>query len=260
MEGKTSIATQLALADARDGEKVVLIEADLRRPGIAASDGVAGGAVRSEMGLTNYLVSVGERGSDPRAASAVPEPARDLVGADPAEPDRRCCDPNGFGALIQLLRSRYDRIIIDTPPVSVGADASVIASRVDAVLYVIDATKTSPTSARAGLNQLEKVHASVAGVVVNRTSVPSFRGYYPPPSSLQVSRSAEPPGKSRRGPAYRFDMTVQDRLLGTWPVLAGVALAGLWPLTAYAFSPCCCPQPWCWRSRPRRSRAGRSTG
>jgi capsular exopolysaccharide synthesis family protein len=196
VEGKTSVATHLALADAADGEKVVLIEADLRRPGLAATM-TAGGAVRSEVGLTNYLVS---SASEEQILVPHPQfPNLHVVWSGPTPPNpTSLLRSERLGHLIHSLQSRYDRIIIDTPPVSVGADASVVASRVDAVLYVIDATKTSRTSARAGLNQLANVHANVVGVVVNRTSVRSFRGYYPAPSQLQVTRSSEPGQESQR--------------------------------------------------------------
>jgi succinoglycan biosynthesis transport protein ExoP len=196
VEGKTSVATHLALADAADGEKVALIEADLRRPGLAATL-VASGAVRSEVGLTNYLVSAARE--DEILVPHPQFPNLHVIWSGPTPPNpTSLLRSEQLGVLLQSLQSRYDRIIIDTPPVSVGADASVIAPRVDSVLYVIDATKTSRTSARAGLNQLDNVHANVVGVVVNKTSVPSFRAYYPAPAPLQVSPASEPPPESQR--------------------------------------------------------------
>jgi tyrosine-protein kinase len=198
VEGKTSVATHLALADAADGEKVALVEADLRRPGLAATL-VASGAVRSEVGLTNYLVSAASEDE-----ILVPHPQFPNLhviwsGPTPQNPTTLLRSEQ-LSTLLHSLQSRYDRIIVDTPPVSVGADASVIASRVDSVLYVIDATKTSRTAARAGLNQLANVHANVVGVVVNKTVVPSFRAYYPAPSPLQApAAGAGPPEPQRTG-------------------------------------------------------------
>lgn len=196
VEGKTSVATHLALADAADGEKVALIEADLRRPGLAGTL-VASGAVRSEVGLTNYLVSAA--GEDEILVPHPQFPNLHVIWSGPTPPNpTSLLRSERLDRLVHSLQSRYDRVILDTPPVSVGADASVIASRVDSVLYVIDATKTSRTSARAGLNQLANVHANVLGIVVNKTSVPSFRSYYPAPAPLQVSPASEAPPESQR--------------------------------------------------------------
>jgi capsular exopolysaccharide synthesis family protein len=197
VEGKTSVATHLALADAVDGERVVLIEADLRRPGLAATL-VASGAVRSEVGLTNYLVS--SAGEDEILVPHPQFPNLHVIWSGPTPPNpTSLLRSERLTTLLNSLQTRYDRIIVDTPPVSVGADASVIASRVDSVLYVIDATKTSRTSARAGLNQLANVQANVVGLVVNKTVVPSFRAYYPAPSGLMAPPSAAPPESRRSG-------------------------------------------------------------
>jgi capsular exopolysaccharide synthesis family protein len=203
VEGKTSVATHLALADAADGEKVVLIEADLRRPGLAATL-VASGAVRSEVGLTNYLVS---SASEDEILVPHPQfPNLHVIWSGPTPPNpTTLLRSEQLATLLHSLQTRYDRIIVDTPPVSVGADASVIASRVDSVVYVIDATKTSRTAARAGLNQLANVHANVVGIVVNKTAVTSFRAYYPAPGGFEIQAassapaSAAPPESRRSG-------------------------------------------------------------
>src|SRR5207237_6900305 len=88
-----------------------------------------------------------------------------------------------LGDFLQSLRLRYDRIIIDTPPVSVGADASVVSSRVDGTLYVIDARNTTRSNGVAGLNQLRKVRARVLGVVLNNTECQSPGGDYGAPAA-----------------------------------------------------------------------------
>jgi capsular exopolysaccharide synthesis family protein len=201
VEGKTSVATHLALADAVDGEKVALIEADLRRPGLAATL-VASGAVRSEVGLTNYLVSAATE--DEILVPHPQFPNLHVVWSGPTPPNpTSLLRSDQLTTLLRSLQSRYDRIIVDSPPVSVGADASVVASRVDSVLYVIDATKTTRTSARAGLNQLANVHANVVGIVVNKTVVPSFRTYYPATSPFQVPPASSSPPESQRSGRLR---------------------------------------------------------
>jgi capsular exopolysaccharide synthesis family protein len=176
VEGKTSIATQLAVTDALDGEKVVLVEADLRRPGIATSF-ASQGVERSETGLTHHLVrSVSE---DQIIATHPRYPSLDIIWSGPIPPNPTgLLRSDAFARLIQSLRSRYDRIIVDTPPVSVGADASVTAAQVDATLYVVDARGTSKSRAQSGLNQLKKVRANVLGIVLNNAAMETPSTYY----------------------------------------------------------------------------------
>jgi tyrosine-protein kinase len=176
VEGKTSIATQLAVTDALDGEKVVLIEGDLRRPGIATSF-ASFGLERSEVGLTNHLVrSVSE---DQIIASHPSYPTLDIIWSGPIPPNPTgLLRSDAFARLIHSLRSRYDRIIVDTPPVSVGADASVTAAQVDATLFVVDARGTSRSRAQSGLNQLVKVRANVLGIVLNNAAIETPSTYY----------------------------------------------------------------------------------
>ena len=217
VEGKTSIASQLAVTDALDGEKVVLIEGDLRRPGIAttfASQGVE----RSEVGLTHYLVrSVSE---EDIIATHPRYPNLDIIWSGPIPPNPTgLLRSDAFGRLITSLRSRYDRIIVDTPPVSVGADASVTAGKVDATLFVIDSRGTSRSRAQSGLNQLKKVRANVLGIVLNNAQIETPSRYYsggavapamslskqpvPPPVGSSPSKGSVPPKPAQVASAGR---------------------------------------------------------
>jgi capsular exopolysaccharide synthesis family protein len=132
---------------------------------------------RSETGLTHYLVkSVGE---DEIISSHPRYPTLDIVWSGPIPPNPTgLLRSDSFARLIQNLRSRYDRIIVDTPPVSVGADASVTAGQVDATLYVVDSRGTSRSSAQSGLNQLKKVRANILGIVLNNAEMHTPSTYY----------------------------------------------------------------------------------
>jgi capsular exopolysaccharide synthesis family protein len=226
VEGKTSIATQLAVTDALDGEKVVLIEADLRRPGIASTF-ASQGVERSETGLTHYLVrSVSEEeiiSSHPRY------PTLDIIWSGPIPPNPTgLLRSDSFARLIQDLRSRYDRIIVDTPPVSVGADASVTAGQVDATLYVVDSRGTSRSRAQSGLNQLKKVRANLLGIVLNNAVMHTPSTYYTaqtasapsvglptrpaaPGSTPPASSGGESAGSSRVSPPAREQTRGRER-------------------------------------------------
>ena len=190
-EGKTTLAAHLAWACALDGERAVLIEADLRRPGVART--FAGSHLRTnDPGLTAYLAAV-----EPQNI-AIPHPNISrlwVIGAGRPAPNPGALLASGrLGALLQSLTEEYDRVIIDTPPVSVGADASLIASQIDGVVCVLDLLKTSPGQARAGLHQLETVKARILGVVLNNAPRSPGEGYYYRPP-LGAASHDEPGGR-----------------------------------------------------------------
>jgi capsular exopolysaccharide synthesis family protein len=175
-EGKSTTAASLALASAADGERVVLVEADLRRPGL---DGtlVADMSERSPIGLSNYLAGAASDREIINVHPMHPELAVIWSGLIPPNPTA-LLGSHRLDELLDLLRLDYDRVIIDSCPISVGADASVIASRVDGVLYIVDEQKTKRPQAQAGLNQLRSVRARLLGVVLNRSALRAGSGYY----------------------------------------------------------------------------------
>lgn len=170
VQGKSTVASRLALAVLGDGETVALVEADLRRPGIAESEHGLG-VEASTIGLTNYLV-----GAKSLAEVKAPVPGRpglDVIWSGPTPPN-----PSGllgsprFARLIGELREEYDRVIIDTPPITIGADASIAVPLADVSLFVVDAERNRRSSVRGGLNQLETTRPSRIGVVLSRTEPP----------------------------------------------------------------------------------------
>ena len=169
-EGKSTVSASLAAACAADGERVVLVEADLRRPALEQTMALRSDAHRSNVGLTNYLVGAadvdevlqsqhGHRGLDVIWSGPHPPNPSALLGGARLDP------------LLTLLRERYDRIVIDTAPISVAADSSILASKIDGSIFVVDESRTKRTDAQASLNQLAKVRANVLGVVLNRSAL-----------------------------------------------------------------------------------------
>jgi receptor protein-tyrosine kinase len=175
-EGKSTTAANLALASASDGERVVLVEADLRRPGFDKTT-VAEMAERAPVGLSNYLAGASTEREIVHVHPDHPELSVIWAGLIPPNPTALLTS-HRLDALLDLLRLDYDRVIIDSCPISVGADASVIASVVDGVLYVIDERKTKRAQAQAGLNQLRGVRARLLGIVLNRSALQGDTGYY----------------------------------------------------------------------------------
>jgi capsular exopolysaccharide synthesis family protein len=159
-EGKTTVACSIAIALAQGGQRVCIVDCDLRRPRLHRIFGR-----RGETGVTNVLV--GE--------STIDEVARptdvDNLWSIPAGP----IPPNPadmlhserFRKFIQDLGDRFDRVIIDSPPVVVVTDSAILSTLVDGTVFVVRAFKTSKHLAAQGLRSLRDVDASLVGVVLN---------------------------------------------------------------------------------------------
>ena len=170
-DGKTTVSVNLAIAFARGGAKVLLIDADLRRsrlhrmfrtrrsPGLAEIvHGSAPDEAILQTGVRNlYLIPSG----DSRSASAI-------VGEETLR------------SLLAALEDQFDLVVVDTPPVLALADASVVAATTDTVLFVVHAGRTPRAVAQQALQQLEVVGARVAGTVVNDPAgiFPEYLCYY----------------------------------------------------------------------------------
>ena len=82
-----------------------------------------------------------------------------------------------FKSLLSSFESYYDRIIIETPPITLVSDALVISKLVESVLYVVDENKTKREQIREGLKLLKQVNAQVEGIVVNQSRIKNDDGY-----------------------------------------------------------------------------------
>lgn len=195
-EGKSTICANLAISAATDGERVAVIEADLRRPGLAdTSLGTGVELAGGEPGLSSYLVGT----TDERGALR-PHPVIsgvDVMWAGPLPPNPGALlRSDRMAILLDYLARSYDRVLIDTSPMSIGADATLVLAHVPSVVYVIDAG-TSAAAARGGLEQLGRAGSRVLGVVLNRAQMPllDYSSYYP---EKQASKSR---ARSPRMPA-----------------------------------------------------------
>lgn len=193
-EGKSTTCANFAMMAVADAERVVVVEADLRRPGLRGT-ALGDNAPPSTPGLAGYLTGECEWGE---LATAHPDIwGLDVIWAGEPRPNPAVLLRSArMASLIDHLRRQYDRVLIDTPPISVGADATLTLSYVDGTLYVIDA-KTKLSHARAGLHQTEKTRAPVLGVILNRAKSRTSRdyGYYaasaPPPRAVGVAGGAD---------------------------------------------------------------------
>jgi capsular exopolysaccharide synthesis family protein len=162
LDGKSTVAANLALAFAQAGKKTVLVDADMRSP--SAHDLFR---VRNDQGLTTYLQS----DSSDISKLLRPTPAANLQlltsGQSPLNP----ADLLGTArteAMLAELKEITDLVVIDSPPLNAVTDAAVLAGHVDAVVLVIATARTRRRSALAAEAALRHVEAAIAGVVLNR--------------------------------------------------------------------------------------------
>ncbi len=159
-EGKSTVSIGLAVSMAASGSKVLLVEADMRRPRLAKSF-----QVDRDRGLTTWLM-----GSDDPTDHVQPSGVDnlDLLVCGPMPPNpAELLHTERFREVHAAMRARYDFIIFDSPPVLAVADPLVLASQIDGCLVVVRAGRTSRHALRATLRQLGTVNARMLGVVLN---------------------------------------------------------------------------------------------
>ncbi|MCA9953067.1 MAG: polysaccharide biosynthesis tyrosine autokinase [Anaerolineales bacterium] len=168
-EGKTTVASNLAVVMAQRYKNVLLLECDLRRPRIHRVTSLA-----NRTGLVDLFVyqtaiddiaqSAGVKGLSVISSGSLPPNPAELLGSEK------------MNQLLTAFTDQYDMVIIDSPPLIVS-DAAVLAARVDGVLLVLEPGRTEIGAASASVEQLRRVNANVLGVVFNR--MPKKRpGYY----------------------------------------------------------------------------------
>ena len=159
-EGKSVTAANLAISYAQAHRKVILVDCDLRRPKMARLMQAAG-----TVGLQELLqdTSLEELAITP---SGVPN--LDLLPAGHSSPNpSEMLGSSQMQRLLKNLRSRYDIIILDTPPVNMVVDAAVLAPMTDGVLFVVRANESERGAVMQAVNQLEYAKARILGFVLN---------------------------------------------------------------------------------------------
>ena len=177
-EGKSTVSLNLAEAIAQM-EKVLLIDADMRRPSLARTINLP----RSTVGLSNLVEGTASLKECVHSAesSSVDIITAGVIPANPLE----LLSSKRFGSVLQKLAEHYDRIVIDSAPTHAVSDALVLSTFADAVVYVVKADTTPAPLAAKGLSRLAGVGAPILGVVLNQVDVKKsarydsyYAGYY----------------------------------------------------------------------------------
>ena len=171
-EGKSTTAANLAVVMAQTGQKVILVDTDLRRPVIHKTFGVP-----NNVGITTALLA----GQDIDLAAYVqPTEIENLTvltsGPIPPNPSE-LLGSHRMAHVIEQLSQVADLVIFDTPPVLVVTDASVLGRQVDGVLLVADAGGTREQALVQTVGELRKTGVNILGIALNRLDRRS-RGYY----------------------------------------------------------------------------------
>lgn len=203
-EGKSVTAANLAIAVARSGKKVAVVDADLRKPTVGRLFGV-----EQSVGLVDVL-----RGHAALADVLQPWGSFDLVvlpsGGSTTIPSE-LLGTVAMARMVGELRKSFDFVIIDSPPLVPVTDAAIISTLTDGVVLLVRPDKVTRAQLQRSLSNLEQVHANLLGIVgsmMPERSSPYASGYYygdqpaeeegvdaeevPPPSdSVAASRGAK---------------------------------------------------------------------
>ncbi len=170
-EGKSFVSANLAMAFAQTGKRVILIDADLRKPTLHRVFGLV-----NNVGVTSALVSGADSVTSALQPTAIPDLRVMTSGPLPPNPSE-LLSSHRMQELLRRLEAHCDLIVIDSPPVVVVSDTAVLASRTDGVLLVLGSDKMRRDLARNAVAALSQVKAHILGVAINRVTG-SEHGYY----------------------------------------------------------------------------------
>ena len=170
-EGKSVTLANLAISYAQIGRKILLIDADLRRPSVHRLFGLP-----NRRGLTNALLNQGvyqdfvhetltENLNILTAGPVPPNPAELLMS-------------NTMTSLIDMAKTEYDLVMIDCAPVGAVTDAAIVSTKVDATLFVVRAGKVDKSQLKRASAMLKQINAKVLGYILNGVNDKTDDYYY----------------------------------------------------------------------------------
>ncbi len=164
-DGKTTVAANLAVSFAQSGKKTLLIDADMRRPGLTTLLNAKG-----QSGLSDVLVAKSNlHETGVQQIRAVGLAGLDFLPAGTRRPDSaELLASNRLGELLAWAESRYDQILIDSPPGLAASDASMIGRLVDGLVLVMQPNKTQRRNVLHVVESFTALGVNLLGVVINR--------------------------------------------------------------------------------------------
>lgn len=171
-EGKSEITFELSRSFAQNNNRVLLIDADLRRS--VMREHIRSGKVR--YGLANYLVG---QCSMEDTICVTDEKGFDIILAGPPTPTpSELLNSDAFTQLLAKAREQYDYVIIDSPPLGSVIDSAIIGKKCDGTILVLASGTISYRFAQTVQNQLIKAGCRILGCVLNKVDMDGKNGYY----------------------------------------------------------------------------------
>lgn len=176
-EGKTTLAVNLAIAIAKQGKSVILVDADPRNPSVAfhlnikkkekeKNDGL-GAVLRGEISVAKAIAEIEVSGGKLRV----------LYGGEPNDRDAKLLGTKAMNQLVERLEKQADIVILDTAPSELLADAPALAKYVDAALYVVKYDYAKIRQIRTGIQALAMSGVDIIGYTFNGDRTGQQRGY-----------------------------------------------------------------------------------
>lgn len=174
-EGKSTTITNLAVTYAQSDRKVVLIDADLRKPTAHRTF-----ALSNRWGLSS---AIAQQCTIEESIQMTTIPNLDVITSGDIPPNpSEMMNSKRMTAMLEQLRSIYDIVLIDTPPLLAVTDAQIVATKCDGVIMVVDQGKVKRDIAKKAIQNLENVNARILGVVLNnvkrKSSEEAYYYYY----------------------------------------------------------------------------------
>ncbi len=161
-DGKTVTACNLAISIANAGSKVLLIDADLRKPNVHKQF-----IIPNRAGLTNLLMEECELGEALFMVEDIPNLDILVSGTIPPNPSEILSSIK-IKELIEYLSKKYDLILIDSPPLGYVSDGIILAGITDGVILTVAAKVTKINHAQTAVKDLQKVDANILGVIMTK--------------------------------------------------------------------------------------------
>lgn len=170
-DGKSTTAANLAIVLAQEEKKVLLVDADLRKPSVHYAFNLS-----NIHGLTSVLSKKIELRKTILNSNVL---NLDILTSGPIPPNpSELLNSNAIETAIDELKKIYDYIIFDTPPVLIVPDSQIVANKCDGVIMVVASNKTNKQSAIKAKGLLEKANTALLGVVLNGMESDTSNYYY----------------------------------------------------------------------------------
>ncbi len=192
LEGKTTTVANLGMIIAQSDKRVIVVDADFRRPDLHRVFSVS-----NEIGLTNFLLNE-ESDINPFLKETDVSNLRILTtGPIPPNPVELLGSP-AMANLLNVVRKEADVVLFDSPPILAVADPTVLAAQLDGVVVVVDTSKARPKALGRAKDALSKGSAKILGVVLNKQKGRTEDYYYYYYYSRDGARDGSNSGKRSR--------------------------------------------------------------